>query len=201
MTLGRVRLSTTAPVPIQPRMDDRDRAELAELLQRVGAGDRQAFELLYQRTAAKLLGVATRICWERGQAEEAVQESYLTIWRRAASFDPARGSAMAWLQTLTRNQAVDHLRRLRAPAPFALDEAAEVADPAPLVSATLEARGEEMRLLRCLEELAVGDARLIRAGFLEGSSYLELATRTGAPLGTIKSRIRRALLKLRVCLE
>lgn len=182
-------------------MDDRDRAELADLLQRVGAGDRQAFELLYQRTAAKLLGVATRICWDRGQAEEAVQESYLTIWRRAASFDPARGSAMAWLQTLTRNQAVDHLRRLRAPAPFSLDEAAEVVDPAPLAFVTLEAHGEETRLLRCLEELAVGDARLIRAGFLEGSTYLELATRTGAPLGTIKSRIRRALLKLRVCLE
>ena len=130
-----------------------------------------------------------------------MQETYLTIWRRAASFDPDRGSAIAWLQTVTRNQAVDHLRRGRGPAPFSLDAAAEVADPAPLASATLESQGEEGRMLRCLEELSAGDARLIRAGFLEGSSYSELATRTGAPLGTIKSRIRRALLKLRVCLE
>ncbi len=196
---GRGRLSTTAPVSIGAA--ERDRAELAELLRRVGTGDRAAFESLYRRTAAKLLGVASRICWERTQAEEAVQETYITIWRRAASFDPERGSAMAWLQTVARNQAVDQLRRQRAPAPFVLDAAAEVADPAPLASATLERQGEEARLLRCMEELTAGDARLIRAGFLEGSSYGELATRTGAPLGTIKSRIRRALIKLRACLE
>ena len=188
-------------MPIEPRLVERDRAELAALLTRVGAGDRRAFELLYRRTAAKLLGVASRICWERAQAEEAVQETYLTIWRRAASFDPARGTAIAWLLTVTRNQAVDHLRRSRGPAPFGLDAASNVADPAALASETIEQSGEEARMLRCLEELASGDARLIRAGFLEGSTYSELATRAGMPLGTIKSRVRRALIKLRACLE
>ncbi len=186
---------------MEPRLVERDRAELAALLTRVGAGDRHAFELLYQRTAAKLMGVASRICWERGQAEEAVQETYLAIWRRAASFDPARGTAAAWLQTVARNQAVDHLRRSRAPAPWGLDAASDVEDPAALASDALEQQGEEARMLRCLGELADGDARLIRAGFLEGSTYAELATRTGAPLGTIKSRVRRALIKLRACLE
>ena len=89
-------LPADAPAPIEPRLVNGDRAELAALLARVGTGDRRAFELLYQRTAAKLLGVASRICWERAQAEEAVQETYLAIWRRAASFDPARGTATAW---------------------------------------------------------------------------------------------------------
>ena len=195
------RLSVTTPAPIESRAVERDRAELAALLTRVGAGDRRAFDLLYQRTAAKLLGVASRICWERAQAEEAVQETYLAVWRRAASFDPARGTATAWLVTVARNQAVDQLRRSRAPAPFGLDAVGDVADPAALASEVIERRGEEARMLRCLDELAAGDARLIRAGFLEGSTYSELAMRAGAPLATIKSRVRRALIKLRACLE
>ena len=189
------------PVPIQPRPTEHPGATLSALLARVAEGDRAAFGQIYQLTSAKLFGVTLRICWDRTQAEEALQETYLTVWRRAASFDAARGSAMTWLQTVARNQAVDHLRRARLPGPFPLDAAADAPDPAPLASTLLEQAVEERRMLECMDTLDAHDAGLVRAGFLEGSTYSELATRTETPLGTIKSRIRRALLKLRACLE
>ena len=87
-----------------------DSNSLAETLRRVAAGDRAAFEEVYRRTSAKLFGVCLRILPVRPEAEEALQEAYLSVWRRAASFDATRGSAMTWLITLARNRAVDRLR-------------------------------------------------------------------------------------------
>lgn len=179
---------------------DMDAASLASALSRVADGDRAAFERVYRRTSVKLFGVCLRILPVRQEAEEALQEAYLSVWRRAATFDPAKGSAMTWLITLTRNRAVDRLRRRENVATCSIDLADEVPDTAPSASTMLDADEDERRLAYCIGTLDGGDGRLIRAAFFEGSTYAELATRTTTPLGTVKSRIRRALLKLRDCL-
>lgn len=178
-----------------------DAAALAAALLRVADGDRAAFERLYRHSSAKLFGVCLRILGDRGQAEEVVQEVYLAVWRRAGSFDSARGSAMTWLATLARNRAIDRLRAggRVASAPIELAEA--VADPAPHAADLAEADEESRRVAACIAELERGEALLIRTAFVEGSTYAEIATRSATPLGTVKSRIRRALTKLRACLS
>lgn len=177
-----------------------DAASLATLLRRVGEGDRIAFEEVYRRTSAKLFGVCLRILPVRQEAEEALQEAYISVWRRAGRFDESKGSAMTWLITLTRNRAVDRLRSGRGDAHAPIELAEAVVDPAPAASTLMEASEQEQRLAYCLGLLHDGDARLIRTAFFQGATYVELASRAAAPLGTIKSRIRRALLKLRECL-
>jgi RNA polymerase sigma-70 factor (ECF subfamily) len=177
-----------------------DRAILAAALARVAEGDRRALEKLYGRTSAKLFGVCLRILDDRQHAEEALQETFVIVWRRADAFDPARGTAMTWLMTLARNAAIDRRRALARSADTPLPHAVDVPDPAddPLASAV--AADERQRLRDCLDELEQMDRQFIAASFLEGSSYPELAGRVGMPLPTVKSRIRRALLKLRGCM-
>jgi len=181
--------------PHDPSMESID-----AMLMRVAEGDRAAFELIYHRTSAKLFGVCLRVLPVRQEAEEVLQEIYLTVWRRAGSFDPARGGAMTWLITLARNRAVDRLRSggRRVSAPIELADA--IPDPAPDAEAHVIAADDTGRLAHCLGRLDAGDAGLIRTAFFEGASYAELAERCARPLGTIKSRIRRALLSLRTCL-
>jgi RNA polymerase sigma factor (sigma-70 family) len=180
---------------------DSDAASLATTLRRVADGDRVAFEDVYRRTSVKLFGVCLRILPVRQEAEEALQEAYLSVWRRAATFDASKGSAMTWLITLTRNRAVDRLRSGGKVATAPIELADQVPDPAPAASTLLEIGEDQQRLAHCLGTLDGGDAGLIRTAFFEGSTYAELASRAATPLGTIKSRIRRALLKLKDCLS
>lgn len=175
--------------------------ELALALEAVASGDTAAFQDVYRRTAAKLFGVCLRILPTRQEAEEVLQEAYLTVWRRASSYDRDRGTAMAWLITLTRNRAVDRLRGAVKLSSRPIAEAAQIADPAPSPSDRLESSDEARRLRECLGVLHEDDAVLIRTAFFQGSTYAELATRSDKPLGTIKSRIRRALMKLKECLQ
>lgn len=178
-----------------------DRVALADALVLAGAGDRDAFAVVYQRTSAKLFGVCLRMLPVRAEAEEALQDAYLTIWQRAQLFDRERGSAMTWLLTVTRNRVLDRLRASGRWVASPIDLAMAVADSGDSAAMVLEDDQEQRRMLACIDALERGDAALIRAGFLEGSTYPLLATRTGLPLGTVKSRIRRALLKLRACLQ
>lgn len=174
---------------------------LSAVMLRVAEGDRAAFKELYRLTSAKLFGVCLRILPKREEAEEVLQDIYLTVWRRAASFDGERGTAMTWLITVARNRALDRLRGNGRVATRPIELAMTVADPEPLASVTMEMRDQGRRLADCLDALDEGDARLIRSSFLEGSTYSELAARAGIPLGTVKSRIRRALVKLRVSMQ
>lgn len=178
-----------------------DAATLAFELSRVGQGDRSAFEEVYRRTSVKLFGVCLRILPVRQEAEEALQEAYLSVWQRAGTFDATRGSAMTWLITLTRNRAIDRLRAKGKIVAAPVEMADEVPDPDPDALAGLEMSQDEQRLSHCLGTLDGGDAGLIRKAFFDGLTYADLAERAKAPLGTIKSRIRRALLKLRACLS
>ncbi|WP_343611924.1 sigma-70 family RNA polymerase sigma factor [Novosphingobium sp.] len=174
---------------------------LAQMLAKVATGDRSAFEEIYRRTSVKLFGVCLRILPVRQEAEEALQEAYLSVWQRAGSFDAARGSAMTWLITLTRNRAIDRLRAKGKITTAPVELADEVPDPEPDAASLIEASQDERRLAHCLGTLDGGDAGLIRRAFFEGLTYADLAARASAPLGTVKSRIRRALLKLRECLS
>lgn len=182
---------------------DEESRVLAARLAQVAAGDRAALADVYRRTSAKLFGICLRILVERSEAEEVLQEVYLTVWQKAGGFDLGRASAMTWLIVLARNKAIDRLRsrdRARgAHAPAELAEALE--DPAEGALGTLIEKEGRARLMDCLEELAPEQRDAIRTAFLDGWTYERLATEAGVPLGTLKSRVRRGLTKLRACLE
>jgi RNA polymerase sigma-70 factor (ECF subfamily) len=177
------------------------RERLTQALVRVAKGDRDALRDVYSATSAKLFGVCLRILPDRQEAEDVLQEAYLTVWRKAGTFDPKRASPITWLVTLTRNRAVDRLRSRRPIASEPIELAAEVADASPPADSLIEADQDAARLSRCMGELPPNEGALIRAAFFGGSSYSELAERVSEPLGTVKSRIRRALTKLRGCLS
>lgn len=178
-----------------------ERAALVRALAQVAAGEREALREVYRRTSAKLFGVCLRICPERADAEDILQDVYLTVWNRAASFDPARASPITWLVALTRNRAIDRLRASGRRPTAQLDLASEVADDRPDAEAILLADSEDARIVTCIETLATSEATMIRTAFFDGATYAEIAERSAMPLGTVKSRIRRALLKLRECLQ
>lgn len=182
-------------------LDSERRARLTEALLGTGRGDRSAFEQVYRATSAKLFGICLRIFPDRNEAEEALQDVYLTIWNRASSFEAGRASPISWLVTVARNRAIDRLRARGKAGLASLDEAADIADPAPLADAQLEADGEDRVLYGCIDGLDRRDAHFIRSAFIGGATYADLAAREGEPLGTVKSRIRRALIKLRTCME
>jgi RNA polymerase sigma-70 factor, ECF subfamily len=183
------------------RRADDDRAALVVALKKSAEGDKNAFEEVYRRTSAKLFGVCLRIFPERQDAEEALQDAYITIWSKAATFDSSRASPITWLVTLTRNRAIDRMRSIRNRGLATLDEAAEIADPAPLAESVMLADEADGRLNYCINTLDSRDAECVRTSFLQGATYAELAARDGVPLGTVKSRVRRALLKLRECMS
>jgi RNA polymerase sigma-70 factor, ECF subfamily len=182
-------------------IEDARRARLNDALLRTGRGDRSAFESLYRATSAKLFGVCLRIFPDRNEAEEALQDAYLTIWNRASSFQSGRASPISWLVAVTRNRAIDRLRAAGKAVYVPVDEANEIADTAPRADAQLFAASEDKILHGCIEGLEPRDAHFIRSAFLGGATYAQLADAESAPLATVKSRIRRALIKLRACME
>jgi RNA polymerase sigma factor (sigma-70 family) len=178
-----------------------EREELNRLLTQAGRGDQQAFAELYKRTSAKLFGVCSRMLRDRSEAEEVLQETYTTVWRRAASFDAAKASAITWLVTLSRNKAIDRLRQHREELlddPLAVED---LADQEPTLGSQAENSQEYLRLQQCLEELEPQQRNSIREAFFTGATYNELAARCKVPLGTMKSWIRRSLMQLRTCLD
>lgn len=174
--------------------------EIAQLIAAVARGDQAAFRSLYDQTASRLYAIGLRLLRSEQEAEEIVQDAYVSVWRRAGDFDPRRGQPLAWLATIARNRAVDRLRRKRLPL-SGLDAADQIADddPSALDLALAGERREQLGL--CLDELEERPRALIRTAFVDGLSYSELADREQVPLGTMKSWIRRSLLRLRGCME
>jgi RNA polymerase sigma-70 factor, ECF subfamily len=173
---------------------------LAELLGATARRDQRAFAQLYEASSGKLYGVALRVLRRCDLAEDVVQEAYLRIWRHAERFDPARGSAMTWMASIVRHLAID-LARSGAMAPN--NEAELLALPAdtphPLEEISLaEKRRRAFAILRDLDPVK---RRLIIAAYLHGESREQLARRFGAPVNTIKTWLRRAVLELRANLD
>jgi len=181
---------------------DANRSLIAAALARIPAGDRTALQTVYRLTSAKLFGVCLRILGERGEAEDVLQEVYVTVWRKAADFDASRASPMTWLIAIARNRSIDRLRASRQSRNMdPIDAAEEVADSAAGADSALEGLQEHARLHGCLEGLATHERTALRGAFFDGNTYEELATRMTVPLGTMKSWIRRAMIKLKACLE
>ena len=163
------------------------------LLRRLSAGDQSALGELYDLYAGLVNGLALRILRDGSEAQDVVQEVFLQVWRQAARYDPARGSPEAWLCTMARTRALDRLRRLAArreePEPRLPDAGA-----APRPEATLAVRG-------VLERLSAVQREALELAYYEGLTQSEIAERLGQPLGTVKTRIRTAMMRLREALE
>lgn len=174
--------------------------DISKLLASVALHDRAAFDTLYQHTSAKLFGVVLRLLKNRAEAEDALQEIYIKIWQRADRYAVSHASAMSWLIAIARNHAIDRLRARRA-VHEELDEAKAIADDTPDPEALAEAAGERNRIEICMQRLEDRVANAVRGAYLDGYSYQELADRHAVPLNTMRTWLRRSLLKLRKCLE
>ena len=178
---------------------ERADADLDTLLTHVAKGDQAAFEALYDRLGSSVYGLVRRVLRNPSQAEEVTQEVLLEVWRTASRFDSARGSAATWVLTIAHRRAIDRVRaeeaaaareQRTAQAPTAVDEVAE----------TVEASMDAERLRRCLAGLTELQRESITLAYYGGYSYAQVAALLDTALGTIKTRIRDGLTRLRACL-
>lgn len=175
---------------------------LQELLAACARRDQAAFSRLYQATSAKLYGVAVRILRREDWAEEVLQECYVSIWTHAPDYRPALAAPMTWMTSIVRNRCLDWLRRPRpevADEDGAVLESTESDNPGPL--AELERAKDAQALARCLQGLEAKQRQAIALAFYDGLSHSELAGHLREPLGTVKTWVRRGLLRLKSCLE
>jgi RNA polymerase sigma-70 factor (ECF subfamily) len=181
------------------RREDPDRP----LMTRIEARDADALAELYDRHAGRLLGLARRILGDGGEAEEVLQEVFLFAWRSASAFDPSRGQALTWLLIATRSRSIDRLRARRPasrPEIRSLDEVAVAAGgPAAPddVEAASTARQWETLCRAAVEQLPEEQRRALELAYFDGLTHQEIAERTSTPLGTVKTRVRLGLMKLR----
>ena len=184
--------------------------DLSQLLARAGMGDRAAFAALYAKSSPHLFAVILRICRDRGQAEDILQEVYVNVWRAASAFDAAQSQPLTWLTSIARNRAIDGLRRAQAQpqlqtATGADDEDSDVYDqtaddrpgPLDLLSQASDARA----LSQFLQDLTSPQRQSVALAFYDGLSHAEVADKMGQPLGTVKSWVRRGMANLRTCME
>lgn len=174
-------------------------AEISDLIQRCSLRDRAAFRTLYERTSAKLFGVVLRILRNRAEAEEAIQEVYIKVWQRADRYVAGQYSPISWLVAIARNHALDMVRA-RRPAGDDLDAAMEIPDGAPDPERLTESSEDGARIEACLAQLEPDRAEAVRGAYLDGYSYEELAQRFAVPINTMRTWLRRSLIKLRECL-
>lgn len=171
------------------------------LLQACARGDRAALQSLYEATAPQLFGLALSILQSRDLAEDVMQDSFILVWRHARSFDPHRGTAMAWLARIVRNQCFDLIRRRGRESRLDDTLMQSWEDPAPGPADLTALSHDARRLWRCLAELDEGPRKSMILAYYEGLTFAEAAGRLEAPLGTVKSWIRRGLIQLRGCME
>jgi len=198
-------------MPPLPSRDWSERSrDLSQLLARAGMGDRAAFAALYEKSSPHLFAVVLRICRDRAQAEDILQEVYVNVWRAASGFDAAQSQPLTWLTSIARNRAIDSLRRAQTQpqlqtATGADDEDSDVYDqtaddrpgPLDLLASASDARA----LSQCMQDLSAPQRQSVALAFYDGLSHAEVAEKMGEPLGTVKSWVRRALLSLKACLE
>ena len=168
-----------------------------ELISRTGSGDRAAFELLYRRYARSVFGLALRRLGDRARAEDAVQETFTSIWRSAKSYRPERGPGAPWLYAVARNAIIDRSRARVEPPIEVPDEAGDEAGPLEVT----EQNWVAWRVHRALEELPEREREVVALAYWSGLSQSEVAEFLGIPLGTVKTRTRAALARLADLLE
>ncbi len=175
---------------------------LAALLTKTSLGDRLAFAELYESTKSKLFAVSLRIVHERQIAEEVLQDSFVKIWHHAADYAAAKSAPMTWMTAIVRNRSLDIVRR---PDLEVADEedyfATNLEDESPTPPDVLASKRDEAQIVRCMKGLEGEQHKAISMAFFQGLSHSEVAEKLGKPLGTVKTHIRRGLLKLKDCLD
>jgi len=198
MKRPQARQLTAAPGAGQPDQDQPP--DLGGLMVLVARGDHRAFELVYEKLAGPVYGVVRQVLRDPAQSEEIAQEVLLEVWRTASRFDPAKGSVAAWVMTMAHRRAVDRVRSENAGSRREQKAAvmlAEVEDVADVVAAALD----HQRVRRCLDGLTGLQRESIELAYYGGYSYPEVAQLLGAALGTVKTRIRDGMIRMRDCLE
>ena len=197
----RATLHVVPDLPTEPDVSTVARRQLDPMLERVAKGDEQAFAELYDAVAPTVFGLARRILRHAEHAEEVAQEVLLQVWQQAPRFEPARGSGLAWIMTMTHRRAVDRVRSAQASS----DREERVGRASherehDSVAEAVELRLEAEAVRKCIAALTDVQRESVMLAYFGGRSYPEVATQLGAPLGTIKTRMRDGLIRLRDCL-
>ena len=176
--------------------------EWATLIGRVAAGDREAYQRLFEHFAPRVKGLMLKTGASSDDAEEIAQETLLAVWRKAAQFDPVSAGAAAWIYTIARNLRIDAVRRVARTGTVDHDtELDYLVDPAEPADDVMARNDEAVRVERALSSLSDEQSMAIRLSFIEERPHGEIAGALGIPLGTVKSRIRLAMNRLRALLD
>lgn len=186
-------------------MEERD--EVSLLLSRIALRDASALESLYRLVASRLMGVAWRVLQDRSLAEDVLQEVFLTVWHQSAPRQPGQNLTLAWLCVITRNRAIDQLRKKKPETPLHWHDSeggerfhdAPSETPSPMEH--LLAHEDGLRLGHCMGALEAQPRQALQLAYFEGLAHPEIAQRMQRPLGTIKAWTRRSLMRLKACLE
>lgn len=190
-------------MPVDTEKQVEKSARLMELLARTALADQRAFAELYRLTSAHLYGVALRILRESGAAEEVLQESFVSVWNHAGSYVSSRSQPLTWLTSIVRNRCLDHLRR-REVETIAIDDEEHgmtIADEGPSPLEMLLSGADARAVRNCVEALETGQKQAVALAFYRGLTHSQLARHLRQPLGTVKSWVRRALERLKACLD
>lgn len=183
-------------------MQDARKTQLEDMIARTGLGDRDAFAALYEATSAKLHAICITMLKDRPEAEETLQEVYIKVWQNAERYAVNGLSPMTWLITIARNTSIDRLRSRGSTPPNTSEvDTMNVASSAPTAESNTIRAQERKMLDQCLSELAEPQARAVRAVYLEGMTYADLAKREDMALNTVRSWLRRSLLRLKECVN
>jgi RNA polymerase sigma-70 factor (ECF subfamily) len=174
---------------------------VARLIHRVAQKDRQAFALLYDATAPKLLGTVLRILRDREWANDVIQDSYLKIWQKAGQFQDGKSSPITWLVSIARNSAIDELRKHPAGRTTNSDELDEMPGRQTSAQEQLEDQRAATQLNHCIDQLEKDRQDMVRLAYLNGWSREDLASQFEQPVNTVKTWLHRALKQLKRCLE
>lgn len=174
--------------------------DIERMIARMAMGDRAALSQLYAATSGKLFGIALRVLDDRPEAEDALQEIYVKLWHNAGRYRANGLSPMTWLIAVARNHAIDRLRARKGHRGAGLEEVAEVADPGLNPEEAAISASMRGRIGECLRALPPERADAVCRAYLMGEAYADLAARHSVPLNTMRTWLRRSLLKLRECL-
>jgi len=195
---------TSTPTDTEPHSSPTGADGLMDLLARVALGDQRAFADLYRAASPHLYAIAVRMVRNGAVAEEMLQEAFVSVWHHANTYDAAKSRPITWLTSIVRNRCLDWLRRREVPTQTlagADDESWEPPSDGPSPVDLLLAAADAQALRGCVDALEPGPRQAIALAFFEGLSHSELAAHLRAPLGTVKSWVRRGLATLRRCLD